>query len=404
SGMDEEGHPTLATALRGILYTELRAKGPAVDLHSGTFGGVAPNPVNTLARVVGELKDRHGHVTIPGFYDVVREPSAEELVEWRKKDARYIQDVLQITGAKALEGEDGQLALARTGSRPTLDANGFIGGFTGKGAKTVIPAEASAKVSMRLVPDQDWKSILAAFEKHARSLSTPGVEISVEVIGAGPPGTLAGALLTVTIGDQLEDGLLAFRELFAWLRRLHIAPIFLAHEVRCGAGLVGVTDETGLDLDRLAAQAEHRLATRQQILRPVTPKALAGSDVHALSVGRDPDRDRPALAGLATGRDQRHLALFRRRIDDGLGEPIHELRSGRDAAPRKEPWTHCLLRAPRPARDIPPLYVGRRPLIPRRQGREPDSQRLRPDAIARRQPEPSLCARRMGWPPSRGRL
>ena len=187
SGMDEEGHPTLATALRGILYTELRAKGPAVDLHSGTFGGVAPNPVNTLARVVGELKDRHGHVTIPGFYDVVREPSAEELVEWRKKDARYIQDVLQITGAKALEGEDGQLALARTGSRPTLDANGFIGGFTGKGAKTVIPAEASAKVSMRLVPDQDWKSILAAFEKHARSLSTPGVEISVEVIGAAPP-------------------------------------------------------------------------------------------------------------------------------------------------------------------------------------------------------------------------
>ncbi|TMD14307.1 MAG: M20 family dipeptidase [Chloroflexi bacterium] len=187
SGMDEEGHPTLATALRGILYTELRAKGPAVDLHSGTFGGVAPNPVNTLARVVGELKDRHGHVTIPGFYDVVREPSAEELVEWRKKDARYIQDVLQITGAKALEGEDGQLALARTGSRPTLDANGFIGGFTGKGAKTVIPAEASAKVSMRLVPDQDWKSILAAFEKHVRSLSTPGVEISVEVIGAAPP-------------------------------------------------------------------------------------------------------------------------------------------------------------------------------------------------------------------------
>src|SRR5207244_4714120 len=122
SGMDEEGPPPLATALRGILYTELRAKGPAVDLHSGTFGGVAPNPVNTLARVVGELKDRHGHVTIPGFYDVVREPSAEELVEWRKKDARYIQDVIQITGAKALEGEDGQLALARTGSRPTLDA------------------------------------------------------------------------------------------------------------------------------------------------------------------------------------------------------------------------------------------------------------------------------------------
>ena len=189
SGMDEEGNPTLATALRGLLYTELRAKGPAVDLHSGTYGGVAPNPINTLARVVGELKDRRGHVTIPGFYDAVREPSAEELAEWKKKDARYAADMLRITGAKALEGEEGYLALARAGSRPTLDANGFIGGFTSKGAKTVIPAEASAKVSMRLVPDQDWQAILPEYEKHVQSLTTPGVDIRVEVIGSAPPVT-----------------------------------------------------------------------------------------------------------------------------------------------------------------------------------------------------------------------
>jgi len=187
SGMDEEGNPTLATALRGILYTELRAKGPAVDVHSGTYGGVAPNPINTLARVIGELKDRHGHVTVPGFYDAVREPGADELAEWKKKDARYSADILRMTGAKSLEGEEGFLALARAGGRPTLDANGFIGGFTGKGAKTVIPAEASAKVSMRLVPDQDWKAILAAYEKHVAALSTPGVEIAVELIGSAPP-------------------------------------------------------------------------------------------------------------------------------------------------------------------------------------------------------------------------
>jgi len=187
SGMDEEGNPTLATALRGLLYTELRAKGPGVDLHSGTYGGVAPNPINTLARVIGELKDRDGHVTVPGFYDAVREPSADELAEWKKKDARYSADILRMTGAKSLEGEEGFLALARAGSRPTLDANGFIGGFTGKGAKTVIPAEASAKVSMRLVPDQDWKAILAAYEKHVAALSTPGVEIAVELIGSAPP-------------------------------------------------------------------------------------------------------------------------------------------------------------------------------------------------------------------------
>ncbi len=187
SGMDEEGMPTLATSLRGLIYTELHATGPAVDLHSGTFGGVAPNPINTLARIVGELKDRHGHITIPGFYDDVREPSSEEVAEWKKKEAAFVEDMLRITGARALEGEEGISAIARTGSRPTVDANGFIGGFTGKGAKTVIPAHASAKVSMRLVPDQDWKSILESFEKYVRSLSTPGVEISVEVIGSAPP-------------------------------------------------------------------------------------------------------------------------------------------------------------------------------------------------------------------------
>jgi acetylornithine deacetylase/succinyl-diaminopimelate desuccinylase-like protein len=187
SSMDEDGSPTLATALRGLLYTELRARGPAVDLHSGTFGGVAPNPINTLARIIGELKGRDGHVTVPGFYDDVRDPSAEELAAWKTKDAAYVKDVLHMTGAKALEGEERYIALARAGSRPTLDANGFAGGFTGKGAKTVIPAEAMAKVSMRLVPDQDWKKILESFRAYVASLTTPGVSVSVSVLGSAPP-------------------------------------------------------------------------------------------------------------------------------------------------------------------------------------------------------------------------
>jgi acetylornithine deacetylase/succinyl-diaminopimelate desuccinylase-like protein len=189
SGLDEDGHPTLATALRGLLYVELHASGPAVDLHSGVYGGVAPNPINTLARIVGELKDRHGHVTIPGFYDAVVRPSAEELADWKKKDARYAETVKRLSGARALEGEEGFLALERTGSRPTLDANGIVGGFIGEGKKTVIPARASAKVSMRLVPDQDWKTILAALEKQVQELTTPGVEISVDLLGAAPPVT-----------------------------------------------------------------------------------------------------------------------------------------------------------------------------------------------------------------------
>jgi acetylornithine deacetylase/succinyl-diaminopimelate desuccinylase-like protein len=189
SGMDEDGDPTLATALRGLLYVELHAQGPAVDLHSGTYGGVAPNPINTLARIVGELKDRHGHITIPGFYDAVVKPTEEEVAGWRPKDARYAETVRRLSGARALEGEEGFLALERTGSRPTLDANGRIGGFTGEGKKTVIPARASAKVSMRLVPDQDWKAILAALEKQVSELTTPGVEVHVDLLSAAPAVT-----------------------------------------------------------------------------------------------------------------------------------------------------------------------------------------------------------------------
>ncbi|GAC1507377.1 MAG: dipeptidase [Candidatus Dormibacteraceae bacterium] len=187
SSFDEDGHPTLATALRGLLYVELHARGAAVDLHSGMFGGVAPNPINSLARIVGELKDRHGHITIPGFYDAVVNPGPEELADWRKKDASYIETIKRMSGAKKLEGEEGHLALERTGSRPTLDGNGFVGGFIGKGKKTVIPARASAKVSMRLVPNQDWKAILAALKKHVLKLTTPGVEVTIDVLGSAPP-------------------------------------------------------------------------------------------------------------------------------------------------------------------------------------------------------------------------
>ncbi len=186
-GFDEADNPTLATALRGLLYVELHASGAAVDLHSGMFGGVAPNPVNTLGLVLGELKDRNGHITIPGFYDDVRRPSDEELADWKKKDDHYARMIQKMSGARALEGEPGFLALERTGSRPTLDANGIIGGFTGVGEKTVIPARAMAKVSMRLVPDQDWKTILASLEKYVKTLTTPGVEITVELLGFAPP-------------------------------------------------------------------------------------------------------------------------------------------------------------------------------------------------------------------------
>ncbi|HEY6118091.1 MAG TPA: dipeptidase [Candidatus Dormibacteraeota bacterium] len=189
SGMDEEGNPTLATALRGLLYTELRAQGPAVDLHSGTYGGVAPNPLNTLARVIGELKDRDGRVRIPGYYDEVREPSEEELTSWKAKDRAYSESVKTVTGSRELEGEPKFMTIERSGSRPTLDVNGMLGGFVGEGQKTVIPARAFAKVSMRLVPDQDPKAIFAALEKRVVELTTPGVSIKVAMLSSAPPVT-----------------------------------------------------------------------------------------------------------------------------------------------------------------------------------------------------------------------
>jgi acetylornithine deacetylase/succinyl-diaminopimelate desuccinylase-like protein len=188
-GFDEVGRPTLATGLRGMLYVELHAKGAAYDLHSGTYGGLAPNPINTLARILGELKDRDGHVTIPGFYDAVRGATAEELAAWRPEDDHYAAEMQRMAGARALEGEPGFLANERTGTRPTLDVHGILGGFVGEGQKTVIPSEAFAKVSMRLVPDQDYQAIFDSLVPYVRSLSTPGVEVRVEMLSPAPPFT-----------------------------------------------------------------------------------------------------------------------------------------------------------------------------------------------------------------------
>jgi acetylornithine deacetylase/succinyl-diaminopimelate desuccinylase-like protein len=176
----------LVTGLRGLLYTQLDAEGPSVDVHSGSYGGVSPNPVNTLARIVGELKDRDGRITIPGFYDGINKPASKELEALRGDDvvAPFLQREL---GVEALEGEVGFMAAHRLGMRPTLDANGFSGGFTGEGMKTVIPARASAKVSMRLVPGQDPETIFEAMERYVQELTTPGVRVTTRKLAAALP-------------------------------------------------------------------------------------------------------------------------------------------------------------------------------------------------------------------------
>jgi acetylornithine deacetylase/succinyl-diaminopimelate desuccinylase-like protein len=190
-GFGEDGSPSLTLGLRGILYVQLEAVGPGVDLHSGTYGGVAPNPLNTLAHVVSALKGRDGKITIPGFYDKVRKPSAAELEQW-KRPASYADTIMKLSHTTALEGETEYSPLERQWSRPTLDVNGLIGGFTGEGVKTVIPSRAMAKVSMRLVPDQDPEEILHTLREYVDELSTPGVKIEVRKLGGSRPVMMGG--------------------------------------------------------------------------------------------------------------------------------------------------------------------------------------------------------------------
>jgi acetylornithine deacetylase/succinyl-diaminopimelate desuccinylase-like protein len=186
-----EGQPDLITGLRGIVYTEVVVTGPAADLHSGGYGGVAPNPFNTLGHIIAGLKGRDGRVNVPGFYDAVRKPSAEELASWQRLG--ITEDMLrEQVGAPALEGELDYPLLERRWARPTLDVHGVMGGFTDEGTKTVIPSRATAKISMRLVPDQDPAQVFAAFAAFCAALATPGTRVQVREIGAPAPPVLCG--------------------------------------------------------------------------------------------------------------------------------------------------------------------------------------------------------------------
>ncbi|MDA9421016.1 M20/M25/M40 family metallo-hydrolase [Bradyrhizobium sp. CCBAU 53380] len=179
----QDGYPILATGMRGELYVEIYADGPDHDLHSGHYGGVSPNPANTLARILGALKDREGKVTIPGFYDDIKQIPAVEIQD-AQRSQEYGEIVRKRIGAVALEGEAGFLPIERQWLRPTLDVNGMVSGFTGEGEKTIIPATAMAKLSMRLVPGQDPDKIYSQLVRYVSELGTPGVQLRIEKLGA----------------------------------------------------------------------------------------------------------------------------------------------------------------------------------------------------------------------------
>ena len=178
TGMISNTQPSITTGLRGLSYVEVEVTGPNRDLHSGLYGGAVANPINILAKMIAQLHDGNNHITIPGFYDKVHDLSREERDEMAK--APFSLDAYK----KALDIEDvyGEATYTtneRNSIRPTLDVNGIWGGYTGEGAKTVIASKAYAKISMRLVPDQDWNEITDLFTKHFTSIAPKGVRVKV---------------------------------------------------------------------------------------------------------------------------------------------------------------------------------------------------------------------------------
>lgn len=185
-GMIDPDSPTITYGLRGLAYFEIHVQGPGQDLHSGIFGGAVENPAHVLCALLAGLHDHQGRVTLPGFYDRVRELERDERRELARLPVTD-QVIKKQTGAPALSGEAGYTTVERIGARPTLEVNGLVSGYTGVGAKTVLPAVARAKVSTRLVPDQDPSEIRDILVEYVRAHTPDTVRSRVEVLSMGPP-------------------------------------------------------------------------------------------------------------------------------------------------------------------------------------------------------------------------
>ncbi len=186
SSMYAPGLPAIMYSLRGLAYFEVELEGPSHDLHSGLFGGAVPNPINELGRLIGAFHTADGKIAIPGFYDKVRELEAEERAGFAKLPFDE-KSFLAETGASGTRGEVGYTTLERVWARPTLDFNGIIGGFTGEGAKTVLPSKVRAKFSCRLVPDQTPESIQELVAAFVRNTVDPSVRVKIEFHHGGRP-------------------------------------------------------------------------------------------------------------------------------------------------------------------------------------------------------------------------
>ncbi|MBW6481228.1 MAG: M20/M25/M40 family metallo-hydrolase, partial [Bacteroidales bacterium] len=176
--------PSITTGLRGLAYMEVEVTGPSHDLHSGLYGGAVDNPVNVLCDMISSLRDEKNRITIPGFYDDVEELSKEEREEMSRAPFDMEEFKRHIDIAE-VNGEEGYSSMERTGIRPSLDVNGIWGGYTEKGAKTILPSKAYAKISMRLVPHQESQKIEQLFKKHFEAIAPKSVKVKVEFLHGG---------------------------------------------------------------------------------------------------------------------------------------------------------------------------------------------------------------------------
>ena len=200
--------PTLTTGLRGLVYTEIEARAAAQDLHSGVYGGAAANPMQGLAEIITGLKGADGKIRIPGFYKRVKKPSAKELAAWKRLPFNEKKYLKKEIGGTALTGEKGFSVLERTWARPTLEVHGIRGGFTGEGAKTVIPAVSTAKISMRLVPEMDPKEVLRQYTAYVKKITPRGITTKVRLLSSAP------ATVVSTESPFIADAAQAMEEVF----------------------------------------------------------------------------------------------------------------------------------------------------------------------------------------------
>lgn len=208
TNMYAPGLPTLNVGLRGLVYMEVKATGPMRDLHSGVYGGAAPNAVFGLVELLAKVKNAEGRIQVPGIYDDVTPPSDDEKRSWASLPFSEAEFLKTEVGSIELTGEAKYSVLERTWARPTFEVHGIAGGFTGAGSKTVIPATATAKVSIRLVPDQDPDKVIAAFEKFVADNTPRGIQCEVKVLGKGP------GLLVKTDHPAIQVAARAFSDVF----------------------------------------------------------------------------------------------------------------------------------------------------------------------------------------------